>query len=453
MRLLTRFSSFRAVALPSLQVLVLLFAAPLTAQPYTQISAGEFHTCALLDSGGVHCWGDNFRGQLGDGMSGSGQEQPEPQRVLGISTAAHIAAGASHNCAALRDGRVQCWGSNFRGQLGDGSTSNNPVPVFVVGVADAVAVAAGLDHSCALRQGGGIKCWGYNGDGELGNGSAVFYSTSVVDVSGISTATALSAGNLHTCALLANNRVRCWGGNNYGALGDGTFSKRDTPVEIAGFVAQSVEAGWWHTCATYNGVAYCWGDNTNGILGNGNTTDSATPVQVQGINTVTAIAAGEIHTCARRSSNGGEVDCWGNGTGGRIGQGNTTNTLTPLRALGNDTFSAVTAGRTHTCALTTGGSAKCWGRNDKGQIGTTHFAASGDDHSVPQFVAPRCELDVDGDGIFTATTDGVLSARALAGMSGNAVTAAALGSGATRTTWPQIRNFLIRACGVTGLAP
>ena len=88
-------------------LLAIFVTAPLAAQPYTQISAGEYHTCALLDSGGVHCWGDNFRGQLGNGMSGSGQEQPEPQRVLGISSAAHIAAGASHNCAALRDGRVR----------------------------------------------------------------------------------------------------------------------------------------------------------------------------------------------------------------------------------------------------------------------------------------------------------------------------------------------------------
>ena len=425
------------------------------AQPYTQISAGENHTCALLDSGGVHCWGLNLRGQLGNGMSGTGQEQPEPVRVMGIqNAAAHIAAGREHNCAALKDGQVYCWGYNFRGQLGNGNTTAQSAPVPVSGVANAIAVAAGGDHSCALISGGTIKCWGYNGDGELGAGSAAFTSLAPLDVAGITNAVAISAGLLHTCALLANNRVRCWGYNGNGALGDGTFSNRNAPVEIAGFVSTSIDAGWNHTCSTYSGSVYCWGDNSNGILGDGTTTDRNAPTQSQGINAATAVAAGQLHTCVRVSTNFGQIRCWGYSGGGRLGNGDVpeTTVFSPVTTLAIDSFIAVTTGRLHTCALTSSGSAKCWGSNVLAQVGSGHFG-TGDVHTVPQFVVPRCELDIDGDGTFNAATDGVLAARALAGVSGTAVTSNALGAGATRSTWPQIRKFLETACGVAGLTP
>jgi alpha-tubulin suppressor-like RCC1 family protein len=442
--------------LRALCTLALLVGAPhALAQPYTQISAGENHTCALLDSGAVHCWGLNLRGQLGNGMSGTGQEQPEPVRVMGIqNTAAHIAAGREHNCAALKDGQVYCWGYNFRGQLGNGNTVTQSAPVPVSGVANAIAVAAGGDHSCALISGGSIKCWGYNGDGELGAGSTAFTSLTPLDVVGITNATAITAGLLHTCALLANNRVRCWGYNNNGALGDGTFTNRNAPVEISGFVSTSIDAGSNHTCSTYSGSVYCWGDNSNGILGDGTTTDRNTPVQSQGVNAATAVAAGELHTCIRSSANFGQIRCWGYSGGGRLGNGDSAGTtvFSPVTVLAIDSLIAVTAGRLHTCGLTSAGSAKCWGSNVLAQVGSGRFG-TGDVHTVPQFVAPRCELDIDGDGTINASTDGVLAARALAGMSGAAVTSNALGAGATRTTWPQIRKFLETACGVAGLAP
>lgn len=433
-------------------------AQPALAQPYTQISAGEYHNCALLDSGGVHCWGDNYRGQLGNGLSGNGQESAEPVRVTGISSAVHIAAGTSHNCAALRGGSVSCWGYNFRGQLGNGNTTTSATPVSVTGITDAIAVAAGGDHSCALRSNGAIKCWGYNGDGELGHGGNEFYLTSPVDVAGIATATAISARHLHTCALLSTNTVKCWGRNSDGQLGDGTYtSPRRTPVDVLGLAnVARISAGWLHSCATLgSGGVVCWGSNTYGMLGTGNTTASNTYVSAYSTMTgSTAIAAGEQHSCVIRLATG-RIECWGYNGNGRLGYGtiNATGiTIGPAKALAIDSFSSITAGRTHTCALTTGGSAKCWGQNAGGQIGTTHFAAA-DDHYVPQFVAPRCELDIDGDGQISAATDGLIAARALAGMSGSAVTTGALAAGATRTTWPQIRNFLVRACGVAGLAP
>ncbi|TAF99772.1 MAG: hypothetical protein EAZ43_15195 [Betaproteobacteria bacterium] len=429
-----------------------LFVAGTNAQPYTQISAGENHTCALLDSGGVHCWGDNFRGQLGNTTALVGDESGLPIRVLNISTAAQIAAGREHNCAALKNGTVRCWGYNFRGQLGDGSTVANAVPVQVGGISNAVAVAAGGDHSCALIAGGTIKCWGYNADGELGAGSTAFSSTSALDVVGITNAIAISAGMLHTCALLATNRVRCWGYNNFGALGDGTFVNRNAPVEISSFVATAIDAGWHHTCATYSGSVYCWGSNTNGLLGDTTTTARNLPVQSQGINAASQVAGGEIHTCARLTLGPGELRCWGNGGDGRLGNGETLNSLSPVRVLGYDNFIAVTAGRQHTCALIDGGSAKCWGRNTFGQLGNGEWGPTSAERA-PLYTAPKCELDIDGDGAINAATDGVIATRVLAGLTGTNVTAGALGIDATRTTWPQIRLFLERACGVVGLKP
>lgn len=449
-----------AVGAP-LAALALAYAPAASAQPYTQIAAGEYHTCALLDSGGVHCWGDNFRGQLGNGASGNGQESAEALPVQGVVGAVHIAAGTAHNCAALASGGVKCWGYNFRGQLGDGSTTTRPTAVSVLGVTDAVAVAAGGDHSCALRQGGAIKCWGYNGDGELGHGGNELYLTSAVDVATISTATAITARNLHTCARINDGRVYCWGRNSDGQLGDGSYtSPRRTPVEVSGLSAVAqLSAGWLHTCAVLSsGGVKCWGSNTYDTLGTGSTTSSNVPVDAYAtVSNALVVAGGEQHSCVVRNVFGvGRIECWGYNGNGRLGYGIVPATGVvhrAVRVLGNDAFASVSAGRQHTCALTTGGSAKCWGGNGAGQIGALHYAVGGDDHFVPQFVAPRCDLDIDGDGSFNATTDGVLAARALLGFSGSAVTSGALGAGARRTTWPSIRNFLLRACGVTGLAP
>lgn len=447
----------------SLAALAITLIAPFSgaaiAQPYTQIAAGELHTCALLDSGAVHCWGDNFRGQLGNGGIGSGQESPSPVRVLGLSAAVNIATGTSHSCAALRDGRVQCWGYNFRGQLGDGSTTSSGIPVLVASVTDAIAVAAGGDHSCALRHGGGVKCWGYNGDGELGHGGSEFFLTSPVDVAGISTATAISARHLHTCARLTDSTLRCWGNNSNGQLGDGTFtSPRRIPVapQSLGGVSH-LSTGWLYTCVVlqFDGSVQCWGENGFAQLGNGGTTDSNSPGSaiVLPSGGAALVAAGENHTCVRMTDL--RARCWGQSNDGKLGRGIvpafTANTAELV--LGNLPLAAISNGRNHSCALTAEGSAMCWGRNDKGQLGNGRYASGGDNHWVPLFTLPRCELDIDGNGQLDAATDGVLAARAMLGMSGAAVTGGALGNGATRTTWNQIRNFLIRACGVAGLAP
>ena len=383
---------------------LLMCASHALAQPYTQITAGENHTCALLDSGGVHCWGDNFRQQLGNWSATIGNQSAAPVPVPNLNAVAQIAAGREHNCAALRDGTVRCWGYNFRGQLGDGTTATNATPVTVTGISNAVAVTGGGDHSCALISGGTIKCWGYNGDGELGSGSTAFTSLIPLDVVGISDATAISAGMLHTCALLATNRVRCWGYNNFGALGDGTFTSRNTPVEISTFVSSSIEAGWNHTCSTYVGAVYCWGANNFGMLGDTTTTARNTPVQVQGVNAATG-----INSAAR-----------------------------------------IATGNESSCAVMSNGGLRCWGMNEYGQGDHGH---GGVYQTTAQYVAaPGCALDIDGDSVAQLTTDGALLTRALKGLGGTAVSNGTTGPG-IRTTWALMRSHLERNCGVVGLAP
>ena len=152
--------------------------------------------------------------------------------VSGISTATAVTAGIDHTCALLVDNSVKCWGSNGSGQLGDGTTSRRLTPVSVSGISTATAVTAGIFHTCALLADNSVKCWGENGLGQLGDGTSTDNLTAV-SVSGISTATAVTAARyFHTCALLADNSVKCWGRNMDGQLGDGTTTTRLTPVTV-----------------------------------------------------------------------------------------------------------------------------------------------------------------------------------------------------------------------------
>lgn len=332
--------------------------------PATALAAGGFHACALVN-GGVQCWGDNSAGQLGDGTT---TNRNLAAAVSGLSNGiAAIALGLGHSCVLTNAGGVQCWGDNSYGQLGDGTNSERLTPVEVSGLdKDVRAIAAGDSFTCALMLNGGVQCWGASILGQFLTPSAV---------TGLrGDASALTAGAGYTCALMSSGGVQCWGVNNFGQLGDGTTSSRAAPAEVIGLEhgVTAIAAGDGHTCALVGLGIQCWGRNFFGELGDNEFIYRSSPVNVIGINTpgqtaVANLAAGWLAACGLTTSH--TMQCWGYNGNGQLGDGTTTDRASPVYVSGLSGVTAMAVGESVTCALVAGGRAKCWGSNAVGQLG------------------------------------------------------------------------------------
>ena len=231
-----------------------------------------------------------------------------------------------------------------------------------------VKSSTGGAHSCAVMDNGEVYCWGSNNNGQLGDGTTT-NRQSPVKVSGISTATGVALGNSHTCARLSGGAVRCWGSNVSGQLGNNTTTNSTTPVAVSSVAtAAQLALGSAHSCARLNnGTVRCWGSNGSGQLGNGTTTDSAVPVTVSAISAAKDLDGGLSHTCAIAGASA-EVFCWGFNVFGQLGNGGNTDSSTPV-STGLTSMAAVSTGLAHSCAVSNAGAVQCWGVNASGQLG------------------------------------------------------------------------------------
>lgn len=340
---------------------------------YTQVTAGQFHTCALTTEGAVKCWGSDNAGQLGDGKSDT---RSAPDYVSGLTSGvASIAAGNSHTCAVMTTGAVKCWGQNDFGQTGGSAEWAQRTPADVPGLGSGVAaVSAGLRHSCAVMTSGALKCWGVNPFGELGDGTRTGHATPV-QVSGLESGVlAVSAGEFFTCAIAAPGVAKCWGENYLSRLGNGGTVDRSTPEDVIGIPGRvvSISARYNNACAVNEpGNVYCWGMTSyaDGPTGNVIGTVTSTARLIPGGSDAMEVQVGETHACARTSLGG--VKCYGVNFDGQLG-------IDPGRNRIRNDFSDVQIidvaslgiGYQHSCALLRSGAIKCWGWDGYGQAGS-----------------------------------------------------------------------------------
>ncbi len=300
-----------------------------------------------------------------------------------LTTAVSVSVGSNHTCALTTEGGVKCWGANYYGQLGNDSIVESPTPVDVLGFTNEVviAVSAGYAHTCAVTLAGDVWCWGNNDDGQLGDATFTDRHTPVIVDGFTEKVIAISAGRFYTCALTSSGGIKCWGDNSDGQLGYTSTTTCDygpcsnIPMDVVGFEndaenAIAISAGAYHTCAlTSGGGVKCWGNNGDGQLGDGTTDNRPIPEDVSGLTSrVKAVSAGGTHTCA--VTNQGKVKCWGDNEDSKLGDTSIIDRHTPVLvgALSNG-MKAISAGDYHTCALSAGGAVKCWGVNDFGQLG------------------------------------------------------------------------------------
>ena len=416
-----------------------------------QLDAGRNHSCAVLTTGGVRCWGFGGEGELGYGTPATVGDDETPGAAGAVDLgagrrAASISAGNFHTCAELDDGSVRCWGFGRTAQLGNRRVDNigddespGTVPPVKLGAGrTATAISAGGYHTCAILNDGNVRCWGYGFYGALGNPGDPNHAEPgphpedigddedpadepVVNLGG-QAAVAISAGGYHVCAILVDRTVRCWGYGQSGQLGYGTRVNVNNPsgpdagpVNLgAGRTALAISAGELHTCALLDDRSVrCWGVGLNGRLGYGNEDSigdtelpgSVPPVDLGQGRSARSISAGDSHTCARLDD--GSARCWGAGTDGRLGYRNTTpigdtetpGTVGPVDLAGR-TASAISAGGRHTCARLVGdvdGSGEtdvsCWGYGGNGRLGYCNQRNVGDDEA-PGDVGP-VPIDID----------------------------------------------------------
>lgn len=343
---------------------------------FTQLTAGESHTCGITPTRVAYCWGANGSGQLGDGGT---NPRSYPLPVLTSLNFTQVAAGASHTCG-LAGQAVYCWGENGAGQLGDGSGQNQSRPALVKTNVTFTQVFAGGSHTCGLTSSGVAYCWGLNNHGELGNGDATLspQSTPAKVQTNLAFAS-LALGEDHSCGVALGGSAYCWGSNSDGQLGDSSGVDQVSPVAVrTGLAFNELAAGSIHTCGleelTQN--VYCWGNNFLRQVGDSTVGSSVwTPVAVDIDHPFFDFGAGWNHTCGFDGDGAGPAWCWGENSSGQLGDGTMTDQW-PTQVQGTLLFTQLVGGEFHTCGLAVGGTAYCWGADEVGELGDGTTTAS-----------------------------------------------------------------------------
>jgi alpha-tubulin suppressor-like RCC1 family protein len=333
------------------------------------LSQSQFDSLAVAPDGTLWAWGSNSNGQVGDGTT---TPRLTPVRVPGLTDVVAAVAGTGNFSLAVReDGTVWAWGANTQGQLGNGTTTQRLTPGQVPGLTDVVSVAAGQGFSLALRGDGTVWAWGANASGELGDGTTTRRLTPV-RVTGLSDVVTLAASHNHAVALRGDGTVWAWGLNSSGQLGDGTTTRRLTPVRVTGLtdvVGVSAGTGTFSLAVRGDGSMWAWGSNFRGQLGDGTTTQRLTPVRVPGLTDVVAVSAGHFNfSLALRRD--GTVWAWGANEHGQLGDETPFPRRSPAPVMGVTHAVAVAAGRVGSLVLRKDGTLWAWGTDLNGTLGT-----------------------------------------------------------------------------------